>query len=260
LTDHSDLQFDRAQFDGAAPQPVCHVCSAPLHGSYFDVNGETACERCCYTLREDTPSGSRAGRVLRAIAAGVGAGLAGTLLYWAILAATGYEFGLIAIVVGFAVGKAVHWGSRGRGGWAYQALAMVLTYLAIVSASVPLILTEMGKRDAVAVTQAAPQDGETAPQDGETAPGAAAEADRPTVPTTTDAEATPAGLGAFLLAVGALLLFACALPFLAGIQNVIGLIIIGIGMYEAWKLNRRVPLVITGPHALASAGAAAAGH
>ena len=76
------------------------------------------------------------------MAAGIGVGLAGTIVYWAILAATGYEFGLIAIVVGFAVGKAVHWGSRGRGGWAYQTLAIGLTYLAIVSAYVPMIVTE----------------------------------------------------------------------------------------------------------------------
>jgi hypothetical protein len=48
-----------------------------------------------------------------------------------------------------------------------------------------------------------------------------------------------------------LLAFACAAPFLAGAQNLFGLVIIGIGMYEAWKLNKRVPLVISGPHAIA---------
>jgi hypothetical protein len=49
------------------------------------------------------------------------------------------------------------------------------------------------------------------------------------------------------------------MPFLSGVQNVVGLIILGIGMYEAWKLNRRLPLVITGPHALASSSAAMIG-
>ena len=58
------------------------------------------------------------------------------------------------------------------------------------------------------------------------------------------------GLGAFLFGIGVLLLIVCAAPFLAGIQNVIGIIIIGIGMYEAWKLNRRVPL---GDHGTARA-------
>ena len=40
---------------------------------------------------------------------------------------------LIAIVVGLFVGRAVRWGSGGRGGRLYQGLAVVLTYLAIVS-------------------------------------------------------------------------------------------------------------------------------
>ena len=42
-----------------------------------------------------------------------------------------------------------------------------------------------------------------------------------------------------------------AIPFLAGFENIIGIIIIGIGLYEAWKLNRREALTITGPHAIA---------
>ena len=42
-----------------------------------------------------------------------------------------------------------------------------------------------------------------------------------------------------------------AIPFLAGLENIMGIIIIGIGLYEAWKLNRREALTITGPHAIA---------
>ena len=175
VTENSDLQFDRAQFDGSAPKPECAVCATPLYSSYFEVNGQTVCEGCCYKLREATPLGSRPGRVLRATAAGIGAGLAGTVLYWAILAATGYEFGLIAIVVGFAVGKAVNWGSRGRGGWAYQTLAMGLTYLAIVGAYVPMIVTEVMKQNPAAQTQAAPQDGAPVAADGVAADGVAAD-------------------------------------------------------------------------------------
>jgi hypothetical protein len=53
-------------------------------------------------------------------------------------------------------------------------------------------------------------------------------------------------------------LIACIAPFAAGAQNIVGLIIIGIGVYQAWKLNKRQPLVITGPHALASPASAIA--
>jgi hypothetical protein len=145
----------------------------------------------------------------------------------------------------------VHWGSRGRGGWAYQTLAIGLTYMAIVSAYVPMIVTELIKRDSAAESQAVPQDDQTAADTASNATPAATE------PAT--AEVEPAGLGTLAVTLGALLLIACAAPFLAGIQNVIGIIIIGIGMYEAWKLNKRVPLVITGPHALALAGPATIG-
>jgi hypothetical protein len=246
VSENTDLQFDRARFDGGAPERSCAVCKAQLAGTYYEVNGHMVCERCCFQLREGTPEGSRLGRLMRAAGAGVAAAIGGALLYWAILAATGYEFGLIAIVVGFAVGKAVRWGSRGRGGWAYQTLAIALTYLAIVGGYVPLIVKEIVKHQPAAQAQT------TTPQAGvvQVPDAAKPDAARP--------EAA-SGFAVILFAFAAVMLIACAAPFLAGLQNIIGLVIIGIGMYEAWKLNRRVPLVITGPHALSSAGEAAAG-
>jgi hypothetical protein len=247
VADTPDLQFDRAQFDGDASQPGCAVCHAALYGSYFEVNGHTVCEACCYKLREAQPTGSRSGRALRAIAGGVGAGLAGAILYWLILALTGYEFSLIAIVVGYGVGRAVRWGSGGRGGRAYQALAIALTYLAIVSAYVPLMVTEILKQKPT--VQAAPAEETVLPA---STSNDAANAQPP-------AQNTKRGsISGLLIGLGFLLLLACAAPFLAGVQNIIGLVIIGIGMYQAWKLNRRMPLVITGPHTLAASPAAAA--
>ena len=51
--------------------------------------------------------------------------------------------------------------------------------------------------------------------------------------------------------------FACAVPFLGGIGNFIGWIIIAIALYQAWKINRRVPLQITGPYKIAPTASAA---
>jgi hypothetical protein len=248
VADTPDLQFDRAQFDGNASQPGCAVCHTPLYGSYYEVNGHTVCEGCCYKLREAQPTGSRGGRALRAIAGGVGAGLAGAILYWLILALTGYEFSLIAIVVGYGVGRAVRWGSGGRGGRAYQALAIALTYLAIVSAYVPLMVTEIMKQKSTIQAQAAPSEGTAVPAStsNDTSPG------QPSAQ-----NGNGGSIGGLLIGLGFLLLLACAAPFLAGVQNIIGLVIIGIGMYQAWKLNRRTPLVITGPHTLAASAATA---
>ena len=68
------------------------------------------------------------------------------------------------------------------------------------------------------------------------------------------------GLGLFVLAVAALVVFAFAIslaaPFLAGIQNVIGLLIIGFALWEAWRINAYRKLPITGPYELGAAPAA----
>jgi hypothetical protein len=112
-------------------------------------------------------------------------------------------------------------------------------YLSIVGAYVPLIVTEILKQSSVQADPA--QSGATA---AETTPAAG--------------EATSGGGAPLVFAFAALLALAIAAPFLGGIENVLGLVIIGIGLYEAWKLNRRQTIVITGPHALASARPAVA--
>ena len=81
-----------------------------------------------------------AGRFLRAALAGLVAAIAGAAAWYGLREVTGHELGVIAIALGFAVGKAVGWGSRGRGGWVYQLLAMFLTYSSIVMTAVPEVV------------------------------------------------------------------------------------------------------------------------
>jgi hypothetical protein len=58
--------------------------------------------------------------------------------------------------------------------------------------------------------------------------------------------ARPTAFG--LVAVMVLFLSLCyALPILEGFQQPIGLLIVGFALWEAWKLNKRVPLVFNGP-------------
>ena len=71
---------------------------------------------------------------------GLLAGLAGAALWYAVRRTTGFEIGLIAIVVGLMVGVAVRKGSKGRGGWFYQTLAVVLTYGCICAQYMPDIV------------------------------------------------------------------------------------------------------------------------
>jgi hypothetical protein len=245
MSEEQSLQFDRAEFDQAPSGTQCAECHRALTASYFDVNGQVVCEACRYTIEARMNAGSSIGRFTKAAGAGFIAAVLGAVLYYAIAAMTGYEFGLIAIVVGFGVGTAVRWGSNGRGGWKYQALAMALTYLAIVGTYIPPII--QGFREASS-SQSQP----AASPDGSAAPAATP------VSVTTSEPAAPPTAGEMALALAFLLAIACVAPFLAGFENVIGIVIIGIGLYEAWKLNRRVDLVITGPHMLGRAPAESA--
>lgn len=254
MSEGQELQFERAEFEGAPAQAQCAECHRTLTGFYYDANGQTICEACKYTIEARMMGGSAARRLARATGAGVVAAALGAALYYAISALTGYEFGLIAIVVGFAVGSAVRWGSEGRGGKSYQALAMMLTYLAIVATYIPPIIE--GFREAAANESAIVEP-------------ASSEADAPSpIPVSAPAPAQSSEAATGQMALGpagtfiALLLvlaIACAAPFLGGVENIIGIVIIGIGLYEAWKLNRRATLAITGPHTLTRPPVEAAG-
>jgi hypothetical protein len=56
--------------------------------------------------------------------------------------------------------------------------------------------------------------------------------------------------------VASLVVFSYEVPFLGGTSNIIGLFIIGIGLYEAWKLTRALPLTVLGPYPIESAAPA----
>jgi hypothetical protein len=53
--------------------------------------------------------------------------------------------------------------------------------------------------------------------------------------------------GLFLIGLIGLFLIAAAGPILAGFESPILLLIVGFGLWEAWKINRRAPLQIVGP-------------
>ncbi len=136
-------------------------------------------------------------RFAAAAAYGFGAALAGGLLYWGFVKVTHIEFGLMAIAVGWLVGKAVMKGSNMRGGRRYQYLALAFTYFSITISYAMLI--------------------------------------------------AGSGLG---IGPGTLILLGLASPFLGGFSNILGLVIIAIGLYEAWKQTRPVPFSSSGPYRL----------
>src|ERR1041385_5246647 len=139
------LQLDGAERAGQAPGTACSFCQQPIAGSYYEINGRVACLGCRGQLMAAWNRGSPAQRFAKALGLGAAAAALGAGVYFGVEALTGYEFGLIAVVVGLLVGTAVRKGSRGRGGWRYQLLAMFLTYSAVVATDSTLIARELRK-------------------------------------------------------------------------------------------------------------------
>src|SRR5215211_2840256 len=136
---NDDLQFDRVASpdapDAAAapelPAVVCASCRTPLTTEYYDVNGTPFCAECRAGLERHV-AGARGGRLLgKAALFGLGAAVAGAIVYYAVVAITDFEIGIVAILIGYMVGYAVRKATAGRGGRRFQVLAASLTYLAV---------------------------------------------------------------------------------------------------------------------------------
>jgi hypothetical protein len=204
-----EIHFDRAEFENA-PERTCANCAAALRAEYYECNGQMICGSCASNLNLLLHNQERSSGLLRAFGAGLAAAIAGCAVYAAVRL-TGYEFSLIAIGVGYIVGRAVRWGSGGRGGPRFQAMAMILTYVSITSSSLPFIIRQL----------------------------------------TED--------GSSLSLFGSVTMFVISLwlPFAQGWSNILGILIIGIGLWEAWRMNRGGRIAITGPYALKPRGAGA---
>ena len=185
------LDFERAEFTEPSAWR-CVICRQPVTKAYYEWKGQTLCEACGLKFMGGRACDKSPARLLRAAFFGFLAAAVGAGIYFAVAWLTGYQFGLIAVVVGYLVGSAVRRGSGGQGGPAYQILALFLTYAASVATYVP---------------------------------GSASD--------WTD----PSELAQLLL-----------LPLQEGSRSLIGLFIIGIALYEAWRLNQTAQMKITGPY------------
>jgi hypothetical protein len=244
------LQFDKAEYPASRPSAsACAVCNGPLTQRYYTVNTATLCEPCHGQVKATLAGGSKLRRAVVAAAFGLLAGLAGAAIWYVVRVTTGYELGLIAIVVGLMVGVAVRKGSNGRGGWFYQTLAIVLTYTSIGAQYLPDVVESLMKDRREQHAPVAAKNPAAGEAQGKDAARDGAE-DKPAV----DDGLKPQGIR-LVLGVALLLVFALAgalaLPILIGMQNPIGLLIVGIALYEAWKINKGSAIRILGPFQLA---------
>ena len=213
-------QFATAEYSAKPGETACKSCGQAISGDYYRVNGALTCANCAQRLKEQIPKDSHAAFV-RGVLFGVGGAILGLSVYVAFALATGWMVGFVSLAIGYIVGKAIVMGSQGLGGRRYQIAAVLLTYIAVSLAAVPIAISQHAKQKS-----AQPQ-----AQVSDPAP-------------------TEAPTMSLAKAVGALALLGLVSPFL-GLSNpanrVIGLIILFVGLRIAWKITAGRPVDIIGP-------------
>ena len=217
-------QFATAEFAPSSPTMTCAACRRPITGAYFQINSANACPECTRKLQAQMPTDSHA-TFVRALAFGVAGALAGFALYVIFALATGLVIGFVSLAVGFIVGKAMSFGSRGVGGRRYQIAAALLTYIAVSMSAVPIAIHQM--REHRAQTQSS-------------------------------ATAAPASAPINIpKAIGVLALLGIASPLLElqdPVHGLIGLVILFVGIRFAWRFTAGRTLAVSGPHTQSPAG------
>jgi len=228
-TSPSVPQFDTAQFNSAPGPARCTRCGQLIGGAYYRVNGLVACEQCALKARTDLPKDSHSAYV-RGLIFGIGAAIAGLILYSTFAITTGLVIGYLSLAVGFIVAKAIKAGARGRGGRRYQITAVALTYAAVSLSAIPIAIAQASKE------RPAQQ------QTTHSATGAS------TSSSATDTGSAPPSFGS---AIASLFFIGIASPFLElqdPVHGLIGLVILFVGIRIAWKMTAGSPdTPISGP-------------
>ncbi|MEP7354122.1 MAG: hypothetical protein ABI824_12905 [Acidobacteriota bacterium] len=191
------------------------------------------CPDCAAKVRQSMqPPDNKA--FLQGLIFGSGAALLCGIGYAILLLTTGWQIGLVAILVGYLVGRAVRMGAGGRGGRRCQIAAVTLTYLAMTLSYAPVIVKQL--RDGKAKEQ--------------TTTSSEQQAKQPTI-----LEGRQLGIGQYALGLGLLGGISLVSPFLdllSGFSGILGLAIIFFGLQRAWVLTAGDSRTLSGPFSLGS--------
>ena len=284
-SDPQPLQFDQVEYassPGTAAGPAANACAAckrPLSDPYFEVNGKVVCANCKLAIQAQVSGGSGAGRFFRALVFGLLAAVAGSALYYGVRAISGMEIGLIAILAGWMVGSAVRRGSSMRGGLLYQILAALLTYVSISYSFLPDTIKAIRQKSGDETEQVISKTSRTykhatiaatasdSPESSKSVAAEKSDAEESisTVPATAEQHASKRDsrkeskggrLGNVppvvrdIVLMTLMLIFALSLPIVVGASQPIVALIYVFGLWQAWRMNRRPHIVITGPYHL----------
>jgi hypothetical protein len=239
------LDFSAPATNSAAG-PTCASCSKPIDDQYWSVGTAVICSACRTNLALEQGNAvrldARGRRFTKALLFGIGGMIAGAAIWYGVAKFLDLEIGLIAILLGWLVGKGVMKGSEERGGRRYQVMAVLLTYLGIGLGYLPFVFAEVAKQEAAA--SSAISSDSTTTQVTQSVDSAIAE------PATSPAGAGDTGVG-FLGGLGAFLLLIATLPLLVikgGFPgSLISILIYGFAILQAWRMTASRELAIAGP-------------
>jgi hypothetical protein len=240
------LSFDRAEYTGSAESgPPCANCARPLGEQYWQWQAKPICESCRGGLSALLAESQSQKAFARAALLGGATALGSGVAYAVFVALTHYQLALVTIGIAFLIAKVMRRCSGGIGGRKYQILAVVLTYLASAMGYAPGVYA--GFRSAASEQEAGPH-----------ATVAPAANGAPATDHGSSGDGRP-GAGAFVAAFAMFLAFTLAAPILAATEAPIGLLIVGFGLWEAWKLLRGLPISLDGPYRATAATGPPAG-
>lgn len=249
------LQFRRAEPVAEVPpagaeSQRCFACSQPIASTYFHAQGKVVCPACAAAI-ESAQKAPPVHFLARSFLYGLGAAIAGSALYATVTVVSGFQIALVAILIGFMVGKAIRYGSGGLGGHPQQMAAVLLTYFAITTSFIPVAIYQVAKNKPQIFAQGSSKNSPEAvqqPGQPKSAPGLIPPptnglANSPEVPKTPQPSLGRALLG--------LLMIAFAAPFLGLVKNpmnIISLFIIFLGLQRAWRMTGRTEVAVLGPY------------
>jgi len=230
------LQFRKAErAEEPSNGPRCTICSKPIVDTYYHAQGQVVCPACAKAV-EAGQNAAPAHTLLKSFIYGLGAAIAGTALFSIVWIVTNYQLALIAILIGYMVGKAVRHASKGLGGRPQQILAVLLTYFSITTSYIPVAVYHYSQNPKAAVAAQAAASNQPDQVGGKIAKDPAG----------------PTSLPGIVLA---LLMLAVAAPFLSlnqGLGGILTLLIVFWGLQRAWRLTGRSNILVMGPYEVGS--------
>lgn len=138
--DHAVPASSAAPSDRDTTAVRCASCHRELTTEYFTVGQSPLCASCRDLLEQAAAPVRDPARLGTSVLLGVGAALVGSVIYWAVIRYLKLEIGLVSVLTGYMVGKAMRKGAGDRGGRPLQVVAVLLVYLSVGLAYVPFTM------------------------------------------------------------------------------------------------------------------------